>query len=92
MEKFGLFDLIDKFNSASVGKNDFSETRAEPKKGQEKCAPESALKDPDFGAPPQYLMSVKMAAYIKRHDELAAQVKKKRTNRGRKPKSVQKGM
>ena len=29
MEKFGLFDLIDKFNSASSGKNDFSKTRPE---------------------------------------------------------------
>ena len=26
MEKFGLFDIIDKFNSASKGENDFSKS------------------------------------------------------------------
>lgn len=90
MEKFGLFDLIDKFNSASSGKNDFSKTRPEEQTEQKKSATgESVLKDPDVSAPPQYMMSAKMAAYMKRHDELIAQIPKRTVKRGRKPKSAQ---
>ena len=34
MEKFGLFDLIDKFNAVANGKNDFSKSKAEPQNRQ----------------------------------------------------------
>ena len=90
MEKFGLFDLIDKFNSASSGKSDFFKTRPDEKSERKKSAAgESALKEPDISAPPQYMMSAKMAAYMKRHDELVAQIPKRTVKRGRKPKSAQ---
>lgn len=78
MEKFGLFDLIDKFNAASSGKNDFSEskkTEAAPQKPAKTT--DSVLKDPDFTAQPQYMMNAKMTAYMKRHEKLLAEIKSK---------------
>lgn len=89
MEKFGLFDLIDKFNSASSGKSDFSKTQPKAQTEPKKSADSSVLKEPDVSAPPQYMMSAKMTAYMKRHEELLAQIPKKSVRRGRKPKSAQ---
>lgn len=80
MEKIGLFDLIDKFAAPEKGGKSF---RAEPKVRPE-TQPETSetLKDPDFGAQPQYLMNAKMQAFLKRHENLKAEIpatpKKKR--------------
>lgn len=88
MEKFGLFDIIDKFNSASKGENDFSKS----KRAADKQTPvdnRSLLKDPDDFAPPQYAMNAKMQAFIRRHDELVAAVPKpEKKKRGRKKSTV----
>lgn len=91
MEKFGLFDLMEKFNAASNGKNDFSKSNASPVEESAKTtgATKPSLKDPDFSVPPQYAMNSKMTAYVKRHDELKANISEtsKRT-RGRKKKTT----
>ena len=44
MEKFGLFDIIDKFNSASKGENDFSKSERKTDK-QPTADNRSLLKD-----------------------------------------------
>ena len=83
MEKIGLFDIIDKFNSAASGKNDFSAAKARQQNDNK-----PALKDPDDFAPPQYMMNAKMLAFMKRHDELVAAVPPRAPKkRGRKKKS-----
>lgn len=87
MEKFGLFDIIDKFNSASKGENDFSKSERKTEK-QPTADNRSLLKDPDDFAPPQYMMNAKMLAFMKRHDELVAAVPPRAPKkRGRKKKS-----
>ena len=60
MEKIGLFDIIDKFNSAASGKNDFSATKARQQNDNKPAENGFALKDPDDFAPPQYMMNAKM--------------------------------
>ena len=88
MEKFGLFDIIDKFNSASKGENDFSKSERKTDK-QPTADNRSLLKDPDDFAPPQYAMNAKMQAFIRRHDELVAAVPKpEKKKRGRKKSTV----
>lgn len=73
MEKFGLFDLIDKFNAAARGKSEFS---AEEK--SEDLKRESLLKDPETTAPPQYMLNAKTLAFIRRHDELVKEIENKK--------------
>lgn len=82
MEKFGLFDLIDKFNTAASGKSDFSA-------GKEKAAEQttSQLKDPETTAPPQYMLNAKTLAYIARHEELVASVPPRAKARRGRPKT-----
>ena len=88
MEKIGLFDIIDKFNSAASGKNDFSATKARQQNDNKPAENGFALKDPDDFAPPQYMMNAKMLAFMKRHDELVAAVPPRAPQkRGRKKKS-----
>lgn len=87
MEKFGLFDIIDKFNSASKGENDFAKSERQPAK-QPPTDNRGLLKDPDDFTPPQYAMNAKMQAFIRRHDELAAAAAKaEKKKRGRKKKT-----
>lgn len=91
MEKFGLFDLIEKFNAASNGKNDFSKSNASPirESSTTSAATRPNLKDPDFNVPPQYAMNSKMTAYVKRHDELKASIRATVNRpRGRKKKNA----
>lgn len=80
MEKIGLFDLIDKFATPERTEKSF---RIEPKVRTDSVPKTSeTLKDPDFGAQPQYLMNAKMQAFLKRHENLKAEIpaepKKKR--------------
>ncbi len=72
MEKIGLFDLIDKFTTPEKAGKSF---RAEPETRSE-VPPKTSetLKDPDFGAQPQYLMNAKMQAFLKRHENLKAEI------------------
>ena len=89
MEKIGLFDLIDKFNSAASGKNDFSAAKARQQNDNKPAENGFTLKDPDDFAPPQYAMNAKMQAFIRRHDELVAAVPKpEKKKRGRKKQVV----
>ena len=89
MEKIGLFDIIDKFNSAASGKNDFSAAKARQQNDNKPAENGFALKDPDDFAPPQYAMNAKMQAFIRRHDELVAAVPKpEKKKRGRKKSTV----
>ena len=84
MEKIGLFDLIDKITTPSSGGKTFdnsSETRSARPQTREKK--NESLRDPDFGAQPQYMMNAKMQAFMQRHENLKADVpatrKKNRT-------------
>lgn len=66
MEKFGLFDLIEKFNSQQNGKTDFAE--------KPKTDGGSVLVPPSYGAPNQVLMNEKTKAYFNRHDQLKREI------------------
>ena len=74
MEKFGLFDLIEKFNSAETGKKNFAggnQNTITPAKNE--------TADNIVGAPPQLVMNAKMRDFIARHDELVKAIKTKET-------------
>ena len=74
MEKFGLFDLIDKFNSVKNGKTDFAKNTPTPKADGENAKPTSNLIDPQILPPSHYLMNTKMQDFIKKHDELSKKI------------------
>jgi hypothetical protein len=67
MEKFGLFDLIDKFNSVASGKNDFN--KVEKKPTSTKVEESTTFIDPQIFTPQHYLMNAKLLAFHKKHDE-----------------------
>ena len=67
MEKFGLFDLIDKFNSVANGKNDFNKVEKTPNSTKEEQS--TTFIDPQISAPQHYLMNAKLSAFHKKHDE-----------------------
>ncbi len=75
MEKFGLFDLIDKFNSVANGKKEFDKHSQAEQPPQEKKVG-SRLTDPQLPPPSQYMMNAKMLAFCKRHDDFAKTVKR----------------
>ena len=79
MEKIGLFDLIDKFATNNSSGKTFSTSPQEEKKAEQKSDGYN-LKNPDFGAQPQYMMNAKMQAFIKRHEALKAQALKNGRN------------
>ena len=88
MEKIGLFDLIDKFTTPERTEKSFrAEPKSRPETPQQKT--NETFKDPDFGAQPQYLMNAKMQAFLKRHENLKAEIpaaqKKKRQVKQSKP-------
>lgn len=85
MEKIGLFDLIDKFAANNSSGKTFSTSPQEEKKAEQKSDGYN-LKNPDFGAQPQYMMNAKMQAFIKRHEALKSQALKN----GKKDDSVKK--
>ena len=74
MEKFGLFDLIDKFNSVKNGKTDFAKNSPNPKAEGENAKHTSNLIDPQILPPNHYLMNTKMQDFIKKHDELSKKI------------------
>ena len=79
MEKIGLFDLIDKFAANNSSGKTFPTSPQEEKKAEQKSDGYN-LKNPDFGAQPQYMMNAKMQAFIKRHEALKAQALKNGKN------------
>ena len=83
MEKIGLFDLIDKFAAAPNGKT-FAPTDKTPTGKNENNS--DGLREPDFGAQPQYAMNAKMQAFINRHESLKAEIPLQKKQRAvRKP-------
>ena len=82
MEKFGLFDLIDKFSEAANGKN--SAKNGGKQAGSSVRSELSVLRDPDVAADPQYLMNAKLAAFVSRHDELAEKIAEKNSGQRQK--------
>lgn len=73
MEKFGLFDLIDKFNAVANGKNDFvkdAHTPKQPNSNNDKFQ----LVDPKIPTPTQYLMNAKMLDFCKKHDQISKKI------------------
>lgn len=84
MEKFGLFDLIDKFNAVANGKNDFAKRKEETQNSQNDSklgngnptAPlQNKLIDPQIFPPAQYIMNAKLRDFNKKHDEFSRRVK-----------------
>lgn len=82
MEKIGLFDLIDKIASPRADEKSFRPAENPPRadgngargdKQNVRPASES-MHDPDFGVQPQYMMNSKMLAFLKRHENLKADV------------------
>ena len=82
MEKIGLFDLIDKIASPKTDEKSFRPAENPPRadgngargdKQNVRPASES-MHDPDFGVQPQYMMNSKMLAFLKRHENLKAEV------------------
>ena len=96
MEKIGLFDLIDKFATTKTDEKSFrpaeNSTRADMQSARgdkQNARPASeSMHDPDFGVQPQYMMNLKMQAFLKRHENLKAEVPpappKKRAGRTKK--------
>ena len=81
MEKIGLFDLIDKITTPSSGGKTFDNPpKSQPSRPQNREKENETLRDPDFGAQPQYMMNAKMQAFIKRHEALKAQALKNGKN------------
>ncbi len=75
MEKIGLFDLIDKITTPSSGGKTFDNPpKPRPAKPQNRENESESLRDPDFGAQPQYMMNAKMQAFMQRHESLKADV------------------
>ncbi len=72
MEKFGLFDLIDKFSETAKGTSSFSKTDKKTENADKNSG--SVLKNPDFGGQPQYMMNAKLNAFVTRHDALARKI------------------
>ncbi len=70
MEKFGLFDLIEKFNSVANGKTDFEKSKTQPQKkdGNEGGDKRPTLIDPMILPPVHYLMNTKMQDFCSRHE------------------------
>ena len=76
MEKFGLFDLIEKFNSVANGKTEFSKKeKSEPQKTAQNT--KSNLVDPQITPPVHYLMNGKMLDFCLKHDEFKRKIWKK---------------
>ena len=82
MEKIGLFDLIDKIASPKTDEKSFRPAENPPRadgngargdKQNARSASES-MHDPDFGVQPQYMMNSKMQAFLKRHENLKADI------------------
>ncbi len=74
MEKFGLFDLIDKFNLAQNGKNDFAKNTPNPKAERDDSKSSSGLIDPQILPPSHYLMNSKMQDFVKKHDAISKKI------------------
>lgn len=76
MEKFGLFDLIEKFNSVANGKSDFEKSKPSPEKKQAepKAGNKSSLIDPMILPPVHYLMNAKMLDFCNRHDSFKREI------------------
>ena len=75
MEKFGLFDLIDKFNAQANGKRDLKGASANGNTTPPKPDDGKADTEPHSFVPTHYAMNMKMLDFCKRHDELAKKVK-----------------
>lgn len=80
MEKFGLFDLIDKFSEAANGKKNVKNDGS-PDGRRVASGEANALRTPDVEPDPQYLMNAKLAAFVARHDELAKKIAEKNSKR-----------
>ncbi len=96
MEKIGLFDLIDKFATPKTDEKSFRPAENPPRADwsnarggrQNVRSASETMRDPDFGVQPQYMMNAKMQTFLKRHENLKADVPpappKKRVGRTKK--------
>ena len=74
MEKFGLFDLIDKFNAQANGKKDLNKTPPRENSADKKGNGDGDWIEPQIFVPPHYAMNAKLQDFIKRHDEFAKNI------------------
>ena len=75
MEKFGLFDLIDKFNAQANGKRDLKGATSNGNSSPPKADDSKVDTEPHSLVPVHYAMNARMLDFCKRHDELAKRVK-----------------
>jgi len=78
MEKFGLMDIINKFNETASGKSNFNEAPSETVKPKGNGG--NILKDPDCLEPAQYKMNARLQAFIARHDEISKRIDSAKNN------------
>ena len=76
MEKFGLFDLIDKFNGVANGKSEFNKKQPPSLEKAEDSAQGSKFINPLSPPPQHYLMNEKMLDFCTRHDNFAKKLKR----------------
>ena len=75
MEKIGLFDLIDKFNSAASSKNELNKKQSATPNEEIAPANEKFI-NPQIAPPKHYLMNEKMLVFCQRHDSFAKKIKR----------------
>ena len=76
MEKIGLFDLIDKFNSVASSKNEFNKKQSATPKEEETAITNEKFINPQIAPPQHYLMNEKMQVFCERHDSFAKKIKR----------------
>ena len=69
MEKFGLFDLIDKLNASANGKKELAKGNSSQTASEENSKQKNELTAPLFYPPKHYMMNEKMIDFCKKHDE-----------------------
>ncbi|MBQ7373985.1 MAG: hypothetical protein IJW64_05440 [Clostridia bacterium] len=69
MEKFGLFDLIDKLSLSPNGKKEFAKKETEQTSNSQSQPVKSELTDTAVYPPKHYMMNEKMIDFYKKHDE-----------------------
>ena len=80
MEKFGLFDLIDKLNSSASGKKEFKKGDSSQSVSQENQNQKGGLVDPFIYPPKHYMMNEKMIDFCKKHDDFRNTILKESKN------------
>lgn len=69
MEKFGLFDLIDKLNLSAKGKKEFANNPSDKNNDDANQTLKNGVNDPIIYPPQHYMMNEKMIVFCKKHED-----------------------